>query len=55
MTVRERVLSSRLIEKIDNQREYTKSIGISYTLVPSKVNNGKLITQEVNKKRETDL
>ena len=51
MTVRERVLSSRLIQKIDNQRDYAKNIGISYTIVPVQVSNEKIITQAV-KRRE---
>ena len=32
MTVRERVLASRLIQKIDSQKDYAKQIGLDYTL-----------------------
>ena len=35
MTVRERVLVSRLIEKIDNNPEYTRQIGLSYEMTKS--------------------
>ena len=30
MTVRERVLASRLIQKIDGNKDYAKNIGLSY-------------------------
>jgi len=33
MTVRERVLASRLIEKIENNSDYAKQIGLSYMVV----------------------
>lgn len=32
MTVRERVLTSRLIQKIDNNSNYSRQIGLSYTV-----------------------
>lgn len=32
MTTRERVLTSRLIQKIDTNKNYAKQIGLSYTL-----------------------
>ena len=32
MTARERVLASRLIQKIDNNENYAKQIGLSYTM-----------------------
>ena len=32
MTVRERVLAERLIQKIDNNDSYAKQIGLSYTV-----------------------
>lgn len=32
MTVRERVLASRLIQKIDAQIAYSKKLGVSYKL-----------------------
>lgn len=34
MTVKERVLTSRLIEKIDVQRSYSQKIGLGYDLEP---------------------
>lgn len=36
MTVRERVLTSRLIQKIDSHSSYAKSIGIDYTVQAGK-------------------
>lgn len=36
MTAYERVLASRLIEKIENNRDYAKQIGLSYTLSAGK-------------------
>ena len=32
MTARERVLASRLIKKIDNNKSYANQIGLSYTV-----------------------
>ena len=32
MTARERVLASRLIQKIDNNESYARQIGLSYTV-----------------------
>lgn len=32
MTVRERVLTNRLIQKIDSNDSYTRQIGLSYTV-----------------------
>lgn len=32
MTARERVLASRLIQKIDNNESYSRQIGISYAV-----------------------
>ena len=34
MTVRERVIASRLISKVDEQSSYAKQIGISYEVLP---------------------
>ena len=33
MTVRERVLANRLIQKIDDNERYAKQIGLSYVVV----------------------
>ena len=35
MTVRERVLLSRLIEKIENNHEYARQLGLSYKMTKS--------------------
>ena len=40
MTVRERVLASRLIQKIDGQNGYAKQIGLSYEIATAEVNRG---------------
>ena len=41
MTVKERVLISRLIEKIYNNERYAQSIGLSYSISTSKqIQNG---------------
>ena len=39
MTVRERVLLSRLIEKIENNHEYARQIGLSYKMTKSENKN----------------
>ena len=44
MTVRERVLTSRLIQKIDTHDSYARQIGLSY----------KLATRETHKEKQTD-
>ena len=49
MTVRERVIASRLIMKIDAQSSYAKQIGLSYEVTP-KENNRKENHQKENKK-----
>lgn len=41
MTVRERVLASRLIQKIDTQNMYAKELGVSYKLEASREKKGK--------------
>lgn len=45
MTVRERVLASRLIQKIDNQSDYAKHIGIGYTIVAAHPGKEKQVKQ----------
>ena len=45
MTVKERVLTSRLIEKIDVQRFYSQKIGLGYDL-------GERISQIINFKSD---
>ncbi len=47
MTVKERVLVSRLIQKIDHQRSYAKSIGIDYTVTSAQTAKGKANTHIV--------
>lgn len=39
MTVRERVLASRLIQKIDNNEQYARKIGLSCTVSSVGINN----------------
>ena len=40
MIVRERVLVSRLIQKIDKHEEYAKQIGLSYELTTMSIRGG---------------
>lgn len=40
MTVRERVLASRLIQKIDRQNGYAKQIGLRYEITTAEANRG---------------
>ena len=39
MTVRERVLSSRLIQKTDNNEQYARKIGLSCAVLSVGINN----------------
>ena len=39
MTARERVLASRLIQKIDNNEQYARQIGLSCAVAPVGINN----------------
>lgn len=39
MTVRERVLASRLIQKIDNNEQYARQIGLSCAVASVGINN----------------
>ena len=56
MTVRERLLASRLVQKIDNNREYANQIGLSYTAVMIGNNKKPVLKKEVKKdKKEIDL
>lgn len=41
MTVRERVLASRLVVKIDEQSRYAQRIGLSYSLDTEPASNAK--------------
>ena len=52
MTARERVLASRLIQKIDNNESYARQIGLSCTMlsVGTSKNNTKSVEQEEKKK-----
>lgn len=51
MTVRERVLSSRLIQKIDNNEQYARQIGLSCTVQSVGINNNnKKSVQKIEKK-----
>lgn len=52
MTVRERVLASRLIQKIDNQSDYAKHIGIGYTIVSAHPSNVKQTKQAVETEKK---
>ena len=47
MTVRERVLTSRLIQKIDSHSSYAKSIGIDYTVTSVQAGKNKSSIQAV--------
>ena len=48
MTARERVLASRLIQKIDNNENYARQIGLSYAVstAGAKKNNSKPIQKK---------
>ncbi len=51
MTAKERVLASRLIQKIDNNESYARQIGLSYTVLTagsSKINNRPIQEEEKN-------
>ena len=45
MTVRERIIASRLIQKIDNQASYANQIGLSYSLLATNESKEKPKTQ----------
>lgn len=52
MTARERVLASRLIQKIDNNELYARQIGLgcAVSLVGANKNNTKTVGQKEKKK-----
>ena len=51
MTVRERVLASRLIQKIDKNEIYARQIGLSYmvSMVEANKNNNKSVQKKRRK------
>lgn len=49
MTVRERVLASRLIQKMDNNEQYARKIGLSCTVPSVGITNS---NKEVRSKKE---
>lgn len=51
MTARERVLASRLIQKIDNNERYARQIGLSCVVSSVGINNSnKKSVQKIEKK-----
>ncbi|MBC8574536.1 hypothetical protein [Jingyaoa shaoxingensis] len=52
MKARERVLASRLIQKIDNNERYARQIGLSYAVlsVGTNKNNTKIVEQKEKNK-----
>lgn len=51
MTVRERVLASRLVQKIDNNEQYARQIGLNCAVASVGINgSNKKFVQRNNKK-----
>ena len=49
MTARERVLASRLIQKIDNNEQYARQIGLSCAVSSVGTNNKKSVQKKEKK------
>ena len=49
MTARERVLASRLIQKIDHNESYAKQIGLSYMIIQTSTTKNKSVQKKEKK------